>query len=228
MLVLRDVSEEHLGLRSRQMADPKPFKALSHSIDRILSMEESRGGRGSAYHGITADVALMKPPTGVCNPHRRVRTTFTPSQVSELEKAFRESHYPNVRLREQLVSRTQLPEARIQIWFQNRRAKWRRSGVGPRRESRRLLRNWETEEPIYGHHLPNWLPLPRQLPLQQRCSLAPGPALCSAIGAPLQHLPAGTLQFTDPYPQLYLLPPATPQQVCFFRMSQPIQAHMPS
>ncbi|KAI5699516.1 hypothetical protein M8J75_004078 [Diaphorina citri] len=49
---------------------------------------------------------------------RRHRTIFTSYQLEELEKAFKEAHYPDVYAREMLSLKTDLPEDRIQSLFQ--------------------------------------------------------------------------------------------------------------
>ena len=55
--------------------------------------------------------------------YKRTRTQFSEDQICALEKLFEESHYPDSSARNELVAATGLTDSKIQVWFQNRRAK---------------------------------------------------------------------------------------------------------
>ncbi|NXC38288.1 GBX1 protein, partial [Penelope pileata] len=70
------------------------------------------------------------PPGSGAGKSRRRRTAFTSEQLLELEKEFHCKKYLSLTERSQIAHALKLSEVQVKIWFQNRRAKWKRIKAG--------------------------------------------------------------------------------------------------
>ncbi|KRX24894.1 Protein gooseberry-neuro, partial [Trichinella nelsoni] len=79
-----------------------------YSINRILGLRETKEEKEDRKNA------------------RRQRCHFTVSQVELLERAFHENNYPDAKRRQELAVEARISIEKIQVWFSNRRARYRK------------------------------------------------------------------------------------------------------
>ncbi|XP_061401571.1 homeobox protein E60-like, partial [Musca vetustissima] len=95
--------------------------------------EKANSPSGTASAGSTGSTtgaaagATSTTSSSSSSEDKRPRTAFSGSQLARLKHEFNENRYLTEKRRQQLSSELGLNEAQIKIWFQNKRAKLKKS-----------------------------------------------------------------------------------------------------
>ncbi len=98
---------------------------LKEKAEVLRPISSSSSTDNSSFISVT-DLSKRQEDVIFFANNKRTRKMFNQNQIDILENVFEQTHYPDSSVRFNLSSRLNLSLARVQIWFQNRRAKYRK------------------------------------------------------------------------------------------------------
>ncbi|XP_016365295.1 uncharacterized protein LOC107706194 isoform X1 [Sinocyclocheilus rhinocerous] len=116
-----DVPTGQLEVTLRQVYSTRRYTRFASRVAPLIPLASVGGETSSqALPSISMDAPLMPPK-------KKTRTFYSTDQLEELERVFQDDHYPDGDKRKEIAASIGVTPQRIMVWFQNRRAKWRKT-----------------------------------------------------------------------------------------------------
>nr|XP_025043058.1 homeobox protein NOBOX [Pelodiscus sinensis] len=112
----------NLGHATRRSARCAAASTAGRQSYRV-SLQETGGGQGVSKE---KKMPPENPEEPLLPVRKKTRTFYSAEQLEELERMFQEDHYPDNEKRREIAATVGVTPQRIMVWFQNRRAKWRK------------------------------------------------------------------------------------------------------
>ncbi|XP_025889044.1 homeobox protein NOBOX [Nothoprocta perdicaria] len=116
---LQDVRD----LVTRRSSKSTSANSASQELYKVSSVLEP----GNSHDGTKEKKEFLENPEILLPVRKKSRTFYSAEQLEELEKMFQEDHYPDNEKRREIAAVVGVTPQRIMVWFQNRRAKWRKT-----------------------------------------------------------------------------------------------------
>ncbi|KAJ2610728.1 hypothetical protein H4S08_003481 [Coemansia sp. RSA 1365] len=159
-----------------------------YAMPPYVSRAGNSGG-GTRVSGYT-QIVIKEPNTS--EPKKAKRKRITPEQLKELTAVFEKTDTPTHDIREELSKKLGMTNREVQVWFQNRRAKYNRMRIEQQRQLRTNAAIIYNSGLMAGTAMPGRLNVPMPLSIS-----APAPVIAPV--SPLQQQPMPPAYHSDAY-----------------------------